>query len=80
MSVTSSRWVTASLDERHCGVTQPEPLVHWLEARVLVARRGSVEFRPVRLAALTPSWHFGESDSPTSLCKRQRIEGGREGE
>lgn len=60
-------WVTVSLDEWHCSVTRPAPLVYWLEALVLVARRVFVEVRLVRLAALTPSWHFGESDSPTSL-------------
>lgn len=59
--------VTVSLDEWHCSVTRSAPLFYWLEAQVLMAPRGLVE---VRLAALTPSWHFGESDSPTSLCKR----------
>lgn len=56
-----------SLDERRCGVTRPARLFCWLGSRVLVARRGFLE---VRLAALTPSWHSGEPDSPTSLCER----------
>lgn len=64
---------TVSHDEWHCSVTRPAPLFYWLEVRVLVARRGFVE---VRLAALTPSWHFGESDSPASLCKRRGGGGG----
>lgn len=52
--------------ESHCSTARPAQAFHRLESLFLESLAVQHGFVEVRLPALTPSWHFGVSGSPTS--------------